>query len=315
MKLRLYQPEPSKPTYWRTTDNVNIRSGPGTEHETLTPRPLASGTLLQVHGQRDGWLQVTTNGTNGWVSADYATQLPADEAAAAGRDFEQLQQAAGYYINQVDAEGDVGLDQQKNHNCGPTSLAIALRQQGLTLPAIEGVPDNGTPGAEVQRTRYAMYHGHDDSMDGVTAGPDGALQYSDAENTSDTGPTGLKRGIEAAGGKWTTLGDTDEIVSALNAGKTVIVSGSFVDLDANGVPTTTERSDVWERGGGATRHIVAITGVTSDGGFIVDDPIYERRGPVVVTRDQLETFMAGNWSALSVEPKPLSHWEARRLLS
>ncbi len=67
-----------------TEANVNLRKGPGTEHESLAKLP--AGTKLEVIGQRDGWYRVATNnGTVGWVSMSFFSigGAPAKAAPAA----------------------------------------------------------------------------------------------------------------------------------------------------------------------------------------------------------------------------------------
>jgi hypothetical protein len=112
------------------------------------------------------------------------------------------------------------------------------------------------------------------------------------------------------------LETADDIHRAVNSGKSVIVSGSFQDYDAAGDPTGADR-ELWLSGDarhGAVEHIVVVTGLTSDGSYIVNDPINGEKSPVVVSAADLQTFMNGNWGAMSVGPPTLSPAEARRLL-
>jgi len=308
---------PPAPNYWRTTDAVNLRSGPGTDHDRLTTLP--AGTVLQVSsgvGAEAAWVPVTTpDGQTGWVSGDYADPVSAEEARGIRHDFAALQKASAVYINQLDAERDVDMI-VGNRNCGPTSLAMALRQQGLTLPAIDGIADDRTAGDEVQKARYAMYHEVDPSRDGVATADDGTSHYSETENSTYTGWSGLQAGADAAHADWRMLDTADDIRRAVNSGKSVIVSGSFLDYDAAGEPTGADRR-LWLSGDarhGAVEHIVVITGLTSDGSYIVNDPIDGDKRPVVVSAADLGTFMNGNWGAMSVGPPRLSPAEARQLL-
>jgi peptidoglycan/xylan/chitin deacetylase (PgdA/CDA1 family) len=58
----------------RTTANLNLRSGPGTQHSILLVMPLGSVVTL-VAGPTGGWYQVNYNGTIGWASATYLQLL------------------------------------------------------------------------------------------------------------------------------------------------------------------------------------------------------------------------------------------------
>jgi hypothetical protein len=312
-----FQPNPPAPNYWRTSDAVNLRSGPGADYDRVTTLP--AGTVLQVGAEVPAdasWVPVTTpDGQTGWVSGDYADPVSAQEAVGIRHDFAALQRSSAVYINQLDAERDVDMT-VGNSNCGPTSLAMALRQQGLTLPAIDGIEDNHTAGDEVQKARYAMYQEFDPSRDGVATADDGTSSYSETENSSYTGWSGLQAGADAAHADWQMLETADDIHRAVNSGKSVIVSGSFQDYDAAGDPTGADR-ELWLSGDarhGAVEHIVVVTGLTSDGSYIVNDPINGEKSPVVVSAADLQTFMNGNWGAMSVGPPTLSPAEARRLL-
>ncbi len=64
---------PPPPTA-RTTANLNLRSGPGTQYSILLVMPLGSIVTL-VAGPTDGWYQVDYSGTTGWASASYLELL------------------------------------------------------------------------------------------------------------------------------------------------------------------------------------------------------------------------------------------------
>ncbi len=58
----------------RTTANLNLRSGPGTQHPILLVMPLGSIVTL-LAGPTAGWYQVDFDGTIGWASATYLEPL------------------------------------------------------------------------------------------------------------------------------------------------------------------------------------------------------------------------------------------------
>ncbi len=60
-----------------TETNLNIRSGPGVNHDVLTS--VIASTRLNVMGTNDGrdWLEVRYQGLKGWVSADFVLGLSA----------------------------------------------------------------------------------------------------------------------------------------------------------------------------------------------------------------------------------------------
>jgi uncharacterized protein YgiM (DUF1202 family) len=70
----------SEDTYVWTSDGVNLRAEPNTDCEVLAV--LGSGTQLTLLGEEDGWVQVSFNGQEGYISTDYITSIdPFEEEA------------------------------------------------------------------------------------------------------------------------------------------------------------------------------------------------------------------------------------------
>lgn len=53
----------------KTTASVNFRTGPSTNDSIITL--LQANTIITVNGYQNGWYQVSANGKDGWISADY----------------------------------------------------------------------------------------------------------------------------------------------------------------------------------------------------------------------------------------------------
>lgn len=190
-----------------------------------------------------------------------------------------VSEASGIHVNQFAAELQVGLD-GANSNCGPTSIVIAMKALGIDVNAIPGAPLRHD-GDAVQAVRYWAYNGVDDSRDGVGGGG-----YSNAENAGYTEWSGLLRGAQRSGAQANMItASPSAIAAALEQGKSIVISGLF-------------NANSWQARGGATYHLVAVTGMTPDGGFIVNDPCYD--GPIAVTASQLAEFMAGNAGAMAL---------------
>jgi len=304
-------PQPAS-EYVRTTDDVRLRSVPTTAGNT----PLGvvpQGTRLEVtpdasgETRKDGFVHVAWNDKGvqreGWVSEQY-TRASSAPVPGAKSEEAALEDASGLYINQFDAEKQVGGD-ARNANCGPTSVVMALRAQGLEVPEIPGQPHNGTDGADIQAARFHMYNGVDGARDGVELrdpnDPSAGYQYAKMsgdgnENSSYTYFSEVGNAVSAAGGHSETIGaDSASVAQALEDGKSVVLSGTFVE-DGQ------EKTDTWTRGGGAEEHVVAVTGITDDGNFIVCDPAYPDRRPIVATPEQLDAFTRGNAGAIAVYP-------------
>lgn len=335
--------------YVRTTDALNLRTVPSTQGNT-PQAVIPNGTRLEVtpdangETRKDGFVHVSwnDNGTqrSGWVSESYTQPAtppnPADEHA--------MEKAQEVYINQFAAEQQVSYTDAatgsavagdgRNANCGPTSVAMALEAQGLSLPNIPGIEGNGTAGDQVQRARFYMYDGADEGRDGVVLkdanDPSQGYQYAPMsgtgnENSTYTGFGGVQRAVEAAGGKAETIPATSAgVAQAISEGKAVVISGDFTEQrpvmaqtgqpaneqgqllgpDGNVVTEAATKTDTWARGGGATQHLVAVTGMTAEGNFIVCDPAHPDSRPIEVTPAQLDAFMRGNAGAMSVDGTP-----------
>jgi hypothetical protein len=83
--------------------------------------------------------------------------------------------------------------------------------------------------------------------------------------------------------------------------------GQRVDSRGNVITEPVPKEgEMWPHDSSATRHIVAITGMVGsaeDGTlqFIINDPINPNRGPVLVTPEELATFMdAPNAGAIAI---------------
>lgn len=65
-------PAAAKKTTAKTTANLNLRKGAGTNHKSI--RVIKKGTTVTKTGKTNGqWVQVKTSGKTGWVSSHYLT--------------------------------------------------------------------------------------------------------------------------------------------------------------------------------------------------------------------------------------------------
>lgn len=74
----------------------------------------------------------------------------------------------------------------------------------------------------------------------------------------------------------------------------VCVLGNF--SDANGA-----KKGLWPHADGVKEHWITVTGTTSDGNYIVNDPANPDRAPVEVTPQQLQSFIGDKGTAVSVQ--------------
>ena len=67
--MMILSPLSAKAETATTTQNVNLRSGPGTEYERLAT--LATGIRVDIIKCETSWCRVAGQGIRGWVSAGY----------------------------------------------------------------------------------------------------------------------------------------------------------------------------------------------------------------------------------------------------
>ncbi|RKH59012.1 C39 family peptidase [Corallococcus llansteffanensis] len=163
-------------------------------------------------------------------------------------------------------------------NCGPTSLAMALRAQGM-------MPEGLSPEQQIDYARGLMYPNAEGSM--VEAnGQQYRVLDQDGENTDISAVTAAAGSVGAGGSQATGWGALDD---ALASGKTVVCPGNVGSEWSASFPNP---SAYHLEGDG---HFMAVLGRTEDGKYLVADPLYPD-GVVEMTRAQLEPFFRLNTS-------------------
>ncbi|CAM4138346.1 C39 family peptidase [Corallococcus exiguus] len=309
-------------------DGVNQRKDAGKTSKLLTTFPR--GTMLKIAAPPENGAVVQNNfvyvesntGQKGWVFKDYVGEISAevaekalaDELAKARAANHQTDAADAYqdiYVNQFDAEKQVGDETGRNANCGPASTLMALRNEGLVIPSIPDITHDGSAGADVQAVRYWGNSETDPATDGVTTNEAGETVYALGwENSQYTGFEDVSNAVAAAGGSSKDVSaDSASIRKAIESGMSVVVSGTFVETPAQASEGSEDaepvlKGDTWEQGGGATDHLVAVVGMEGDD-FIICDPASDCGTPIQVSAAELDAFMRGNPGAIGISgPTP-----------
>lgn len=192
-------------------------------------------------------------------------------------------------LNQFDGEKQVGGD-GINSNCGPTSLVMALHQQGLR---VAGETSTTSSGKAIELARKSM--AANSSYDGV----DSRGRLSEAENNIYTDFDDLTRGAQAAGASARRISPTiSGITRAIQSGSSVIISGTFAGKSP--LPWMGDRgSDNSSAPGNAANHIVLVSGYNASTlSFTINDP--SRSTPIQVSANSLTRFMEGNAGAMTI---------------
>ncbi|MBD2180580.1 C39 family peptidase [Planktothrix sp. FACHB-1355] len=150
-------------------------------------------------------------------------------------------------------------------NCGPASLAMVMKTLGRE-------PANISTETSIDYARYLMF--------GYSNGTKQGVPVLDQDNVW-TNFDQVKAGIQKAGGIAEQLTGWDALDRSLNAEKPVISFGNLTNAWRQQFPNRV--------GSGSGGHWNAILGKTSDGKYIVADPMHEG-GAVAMTRNQLAVF-------------------------
>ncbi len=77
-RARIFGRAEDEDIQYETSTDLNIRTGPGTQHPTISGRPLPTGTRVEVLAEQGSWRQVDVLGTvnnvmdiQGWVHGRY----------------------------------------------------------------------------------------------------------------------------------------------------------------------------------------------------------------------------------------------------
>jgi len=197
-----------------------------------------------------------------------------------------LELASMIQINQFEAEMQLGGD-GINANCGPASLAMAMRSLGAAPYS------GGMDGGLVDYARRLMID--DPQRDGLGAGG----MRAEWEHNSYTSLAEIAQGAENGGLESHRLTPSSSaIIMAVQSGARVIASGTFRGKEPLPWTGDTER-DFYRAPGGATEHFVLVSGYDDrTGKLIINDPA--RHSPIAVYPHQLDEFMRGNEGALAV---------------
>jgi len=78
-----------------TGNGVNFRKGPGTNFGIITVLP--KGTIVIANGSENGWVKVSYNGNNGFVSGNYIT-VKADSVSRSGTSIDREASSKGQQV-------------------------------------------------------------------------------------------------------------------------------------------------------------------------------------------------------------------------
>jgi hypothetical protein len=220
---------------------------------------LPTGNEFQVS---NGWRQNFERGYVNWLNTGSGTftlnSSPLVSSPQQANSFFKLQ----YWNPTYNSSGPNG-----STNCGPASLAMIRKMFGMEQANI-------SVETSIDHARYLMFGYSNGTIQGVPV-----LN----EDKVWTSFNNVKNGIKNSNGTAEDLTGWDNLDRSLAAGKPVINYGTLTNAWRGQFPSRV--------GIGSGGHWNAILGKTSDGKYIVADPMHEG-GTVAMTKTQLSVFNA-----------------------
>lgn len=169
-----------------------------------------------------------------------------------------------FFISQVRTERWNPNATSGNTNCGPASLAMALKAVGLTPP---GLQNPANPEEWIDKTRMAMEGDEDDF-----------------KLTSDDD---VLRGALASGAKAEKVYDLSGVEQAVAQGRLVVLAGNPIAYEND------FRDDQYAKFNGG--HFILVTAIQGDR-VTINDP-QSKAGSMTISRAELAAYMAfKNWN-------------------
>jgi len=210
----------------------------------------------------NGWRQNFERGYVNWWNTGNGTftlnSSPLVSSPQQANSFFKLQ----YWNPTYNSSGPNG-----STNCGPASVAMIRKMFGMEQANI-------SVETSIDHARYLMFGYSNGTSQGVTV-----LNQDQVWTSFDH----VKNGIRNSGGTAEELTGWDNLDRSLAAGKPVINYGTLTNAWRGQFPSRV--------GSGSGGHWNAILGKTSDGKYIVADPMHEG-GTVAMTKTQLSVFNA-----------------------
>jgi hypothetical protein len=224
---------------------------------------MSNGPVLPVYEFGSSTEGQNPNGLGQVSLSDILNGLPT--TAAQAEPFFKLQYRHDQYNPQEPNSGIIVPE--ASSNCAPASLAMIMALLGLE-------PANISVETSIDHARYLMSGYSNGVKEGVEI-LDNDLGWSSYQQIWD--------GIIRAGGNPEHISGWDTLDQSLAEGKPVIANGWY------GSDWRQQFPSYALTGTGEEYHLNAILGTTSNGKYIVADPMY-RGGPVEMTRDELAVF-------------------------
>ena len=252
----------SRPLPW----DVNVRESKTTDSSKIGTKK--TGEILNFEAWEDGqavqdqfvaprvlldtkWFKL--RGEAGWVASAVVPGYPPSNCVTPPSRLPNTVSAANPFFKlQFNHPTYNPTGPNSSGNCGPASLAMIFHVLGKQ-----------PPGLNIQQSI------------------DNASRLMVRASASRSSWAELQRGVTKAGGTPIDISSWAELDQRLSQGQPVVLNGYYGPNWRNQFPGST--------GNGAVAHLNAALGKTTDGKYIIGDPMH-RGGAVAMTRSQLSAF-------------------------
>ncbi|WP_312285883.1 C40 family peptidase [Terrisporobacter sp.] len=126
-------------TYGKSTDSLNVRSGPGTNHSVKTA--LKKGEVVTITNSSNSWYQIkTSSNITGWVSSKYiniTTESPGDNTSGDNTSSESKNESVvNLAMAQLGKPYVWGGNGPNSFDCSGFTSYVYLHARGTSLPRI-----------------------------------------------------------------------------------------------------------------------------------------------------------------------------------
>ncbi|MBN1696276.1 MAG: hypothetical protein JW881_02075 [Spirochaetales bacterium] len=176
-----------------------------------------------------------------------------------------------------------------SNNCGPASLAMCLRAAGYFAYRSAATL---TPEEQIDHTRALLYPELSGSFTTITRAGIPYTQLNLDGNLTDI-ESRCGNALSSIGGDIIAFNTREILDKAMDNGLSVILGGYLTDSWKN-------QFSPYGHWSGSGYHYIAVTGKTSSGSYVVNDPLY-RHGAVLLSYSQLLVFDLHRLSGTAVD--------------
>lgn len=215
--------------YYQILDDINVRSGPGTDYSVLCQ--ISKGTVVPVMTLTGDWAEISYNGTNGWVNIGFINRTDESAVSSDTQDTTDAQDTTSTDETGVDSSTDTtgsdttGAETSGSDFYGYSTGEYAASSSGTSLYESPYYGSAYVSTTESDSSTEST-EGQTESTDGQTESTDVQSESTDVQMDSAEGQTESADTQTENSDSQTT--DTNPAAAAAIAGRVLtLYSGSY----------------------------------------------------------------------------------------